>query len=43
MNTFPPAYRVAQAIGLTGAAWLSGIHISLFSVFPKKLTDMVRV
>ncbi|KAJ9483998.1 hypothetical protein VN97_g9389 [Penicillium thymicola] len=24
MNTFPPGYRVAQAIGLTGAAWLSG-------------------
>ncbi|CAL5870298.1 uncharacterized protein PFLUO_LOCUS4533 [Penicillium psychrofluorescens] len=24
MNAFPPGYRVAQAIGFTGAAWLSG-------------------
>ncbi|QKX62868.1 uncharacterized protein TRUGW13939_10033 [Talaromyces rugulosus] len=24
MNTFPIGYRVAQAIGFTGAAWLSG-------------------
>ena len=24
MNAFPHSYRVAQAIGFTGAAWLSG-------------------
>ncbi|GKZ38137.1 hypothetical protein AbraIFM66950_010107 [Aspergillus brasiliensis] len=31
MHVFPLGYRVAQAIGLTGAAWLSG-NIAAFSM-----------
>lgn len=24
MTVYPPAFHIAQAVGLTGAAWLSG-------------------
>ena len=31
MTVYPPAFHIAQAVGLTGAAWLSGtpaLHLS---------------
>lgn len=35
MNTFPLGYRVAQAIGFTGAAWLSGEYYPILWIFSK--------
>jgi hypothetical protein len=39
MSAFPVAYRVAQAIGFTGAAWLSGKswHLQIFLFELEKL------
>ncbi|KAK2740999.1 hypothetical protein FQN55_008554 [Onygenales sp. PD_40] len=33
MTTYPAGFRVAQAVGLTGAAWLSG-NIATYSLSP---------